>query len=49
MTNSLNIESAKNMKPNLPGDASWQKIFLPRAANGTFECTFSPNPPSQVS
>lgn len=49
MTNSLNIGSAKNTKPNLPGDASWQKILLPRAANGTSECIFSPNPPSQVS
>lgn len=49
MTNSLNIESAKNMNPNLPGDASWQKIFLPHAVNGTSGCIFSPNPPSQVS
>lgn len=37
------------MKPNLPGDASWQKIFLPHAANGTSEYIFLPNPPSQVS
>jgi len=49
MANSLNLESAKNTKTNLPGDAFWQKIFLPHAANGTSEYIFSPNLPSQVS